>query len=163
MIPTVTNNHFQGWTQIPTVTNNHFQGWTRQNHSHADHPNADDVTPQKRQQRRYRRLHLPTTHAPKQEQLQNLQRHQPATREQQKHDRLSSNKIENDVNKALAVMDKSSGKMLNYRQLMRHPEYRKQWSLSSANEFGRLANGVGNRIKGTNTIKFLHKSQIPKD
>ena len=46
---------------------------------------------------------------------------------------------------------------------MRHPEYRKQWSLSSANKFGQLANGVGNRVKGTNTIKFIHKSQVPKD
>ena len=73
------------------------------------------------------------------------------------------NKIENDVYKALAVMDKSSGKMLNYRQLMRHPNYHKQWSLSSTDKFGRLANGVGTRIKGTKTIKFIHKSQVPKD
>ena len=36
--------------------------------------------------------------------------------------------------------------------------------LSSANEFGRLANGVGGRIKNpTNTIKFIHKHEVPKD
>ena len=59
-------------------------------------------------------------------------------------------------------MDKQSGKMLNYRQLMRHPDYREQWSLSSANEFGRLANGVGGRIKHpTNTIKFISKNEVP--
>ena len=60
-------------------------------------------------------------------------------------------------------MDKTSGKMLNYRQLMRHPDYKGPWSLSSANEFGRLANGVGGRIKGTNTIKFICLADIPKD
>ena len=45
---------------------------------------------------------------------------------------------------------------------MRHPEYKGPWSLSSANKFGRLANGVGGRIKNpTNTIKFIHKKDIP--
>eukprot|EP00956_Cyclotella_meneghiniana_P043788 scaffold287676_cov205-Cyclotella_meneghiniana.AAC.1 len=61
-------------------------------------------------------------------------------------------------------MDKKSGKMLNYRQLLRHPDYKKDWSLSSANEFGRLANGVGGRIKNpTNTIKFVRYEDIPKE
>ena len=73
-------------------------------------------------------------------------------------------RIENEVHQALAVMDKDSGKMLNYRQLMRHPDYKKQWSLSSANEFGRLANGIGGRTKNpTNTIKFIRKEDVPKD
>ena len=72
------------------------------------------------------------------------------------------NRLENEVHKALAVLDKKSGKMLNYRQLMRHPDLKKEWSLSSANEFGRLANGVGGRIKNpTNTIKFIHKRDVP--
>ena len=31
----------------------------------------------------------------------------------------------------------------------------------SANEFGRLANGVGGHIKGTNTIKIIHKRGVP--
>ena len=70
-------------------------------------------------------------------------------------------RLENEVQKALAVMDKKSGKMLNYRQLMRHPDYKGPWSLSSANEFGRLANGVGGRIKGTNTIRFIRKDEVP--
>jgi len=73
-------------------------------------------------------------------------------------------RIENEVHKALAVMDKGTGKMLNYRQLMRHPDYKQEWSQSSANEFGRLANGVGGRIKNpTNTIKFIHKRDVPQD
>ena len=30
-----------------------------------------------------------------------------------------------------------------------------------ANKIGRLAQGIGNRIKGTNTIKFIKKQEIP--
>ena len=45
---------------------------------------------------------------------------------------------------------------------MRDPNYKKNWSASSANEFGRLANGVRGRIKNpTNTIKFIRKKDIP--
>jgi hypothetical protein len=36
----------------------------------------------------------------------------------------------------MAVMDKDTGKLLNYRQLMSSPKYKKAWSLSAANRFG---------------------------
>jgi hypothetical protein len=72
-------------------------------------------------------------------------------------------RVENQVHQALAVLDQATGKMLNYRQLLTHPAYHANWTLSSANEFGRLANGVGGRVKGTNTIKFIRKSNIPHD
>ena len=62
----------------------------------------------------------------------------------------------------MAVMDEQTGRLLNYKQLMRYPKYKKIWSTLSANEFGRLANGVGGRIKNpTNTIKFIRKKDIP--
>ena len=32
---------------------------------------------------------------------------------------------------------------------------------STVNEFGRLAQGVGGPVKGTNTIKFIHKTDVP--
>lgn len=47
---------------------------------------------------------------------------------------------------------------------MKHPQFKEIWSTSSANEFGRLAQGIGGRIKGTDTIKFVTKemqSTIP--
>ena len=70
--------------------------------------------------------------------------------------------MENKVYEALAVMDKQMGKMLNYRQPMQHPYYKRPWSLSSANEFGQLANGIGGRIKNpTNMIKFIRRDDIP--
>ena len=72
-------------------------------------------------------------------------------------------RIEEEVHMAMAVMDKDTGKMLNYRQLLRHPKYKKEWSTSSANEFGRLAQGVGGRIKKpTDTIRFIWEKDIPK-
>jgi hypothetical protein len=61
------------------------------------------------------------------------------------------------------VFDESTGRMLEYRQLINDPRYRDTWHRSAANEFGRLAQGVGNRITGTNTIQFICKEDVPKD
>ncbi len=61
------------------------------------------------------------------------------------------------------VFDEESRKLLKYRQLITHPKYMDIWMHSSANEFGRLAQGVGNQIKGTNTIYFIHNHQVPND
>ena len=64
---------------------------------------------------------------------------------------------------ANTVTDPHTGKQLDYRQLINHPDYelRRTWQRSSANEFGRLAQGVGGRIDGTETIKFLHYQEMP--
>lgn len=71
-------------------------------------------------------------------------------------------RLENEIHQALAVMDAETGKILNYRQLIKNPKYRLPWSRSAANEFGRLANGVGGRIQNpTNTIKFIRRAEIP--
>ena len=70
-------------------------------------------------------------------------------------------RMENEVHEALVVMDVETGKVLNYRQLMQSTKDKETWSKSSANKFGRLENGVGGRIKGTNTIKFIHKRDVP--
>jgi hypothetical protein len=51
-------------------------------------------------------------------------------------------RLENEAHLAMAVMDKDTCKLLNYRQLMNSPKYKKAWSLSAANKFGRLANGI---------------------
>ena len=67
------------------------------------------------------------------------------------------------VEYANEIFDEESGKLMKYRQLITHPKYKEVWFHSSANEFGRLAQGVGGRIQGTNTIFFIHKHQIPTD
>ena len=69
--------------------------------------------------------------------------------------------IERRLGRAAAVMDPETGKMLNYRQLLRHPDLSTIWKRSSADEFGRLAQGIGGRIKGTNTIRFIRRDDIP--
>ena len=61
-----------------------------------------------------------------------------------------------------AILD-GNGNAMTYCRLMKDPELRKIWIPSLANEFGRLAQGIGGRIKGTNTIRFIHKRQIPSD
>ena len=46
---------------------------------------------------------------------------------------------------------------------MRDTKYKKNCSTSSANEFGRLANGAGGRITNpTNTIRFIRRKDIPR-
>jgi hypothetical protein len=64
---------------------------------------------------------------------------------------------------AQAIFDKELGELLKYRALLTHLKYCEAWTHSSANEFGRLAQGVGTRIKGTNTIFFIAKQDIPVD
>ena len=57
------------------------------------------------------------------------------------------------------IYDATTGKKLTYRQLKKqNPTI---WNPSMANELGRLAQGVKNRIKGTNTIHFVPRTSIP--
>ena len=79
--------------------------------------------------------------------------------------RLSSRRFPKDFfNVAFAVLDATSGQMLNYRQLLQHPQFKEQWSHSSANKFGRLFQGIGGCIaKSTNTCFFINKHQVSAD
>ena len=64
--------------------------------------------------------------------------------------------LENEVHQAMAVMDADTGKLLNYRQLMRSTKYREAWSFSSANKFGRL--GISGRKKIPPTLLRLYSN-----
>ena len=59
-----------------------------------------------------------------------------------------------------AVMD-INGDLLEYRHLIRRPEYKDEWSLQYGNEVGRLAQGMPDRVEGTDTIFFIHKKDVP--
>jgi hypothetical protein len=61
------------------------------------------------------------------------------------------------------VLNFDTGKLLKYCQFLRDPKHKDIWTKAGANEFGRLAQGVGGRIDGTNTIFFVHKHEIPQD
>jgi hypothetical protein len=64
---------------------------------------------------------------------------------------------------AQLVGDNKTGQYLNYRQPIRDTKHKEIWSTSAANKFGCLSQGVGGRVKGTNTIFFIRKAQVPKD
>ena len=66
------------------------------------------------------------------------------------------------IQSANAVTDPDTGKQLEYKQLINHPNclLRKMWQHSSANEFGRLAQGVGGCIAGTEMIRFIHHHKM---
>jgi hypothetical protein len=75
----------------------------------------------------------------------------------------NSQRILRERAQAQLIHDKETGEYLNYRQLLKDPKHTKVWAHSAANEFGQLAQGVGTRIKGTNTIHFIQKNQVPQD
>ena len=58
-----------------------------------------------------------------------------------------------------AIIDPVTGNSLEYRDLIKNEKTRTTWNTSFANELGRLANGLKNRIKGTNIIKFIPKAK----
>jgi hypothetical protein len=70
--------------------------------------------------------------------------------------------------RADAVINEETGKPMEYKDLLKDPKYREDWSRAAANEFGCLFNGVGKnadgtqRIVGTNTCHWIRRSQVPK-
>ena len=70
--------------------------------------------------------------------------------------------------KACAVIDETTGKSMEYRDLLKDPKHKATWSRAAANKFGRLFNGTGKnedgtkRVTGTNTCHWIAKSKVPK-
>ncbi len=64
--------------------------------------------------------------------------------------------------RAQLVCNNKTGQYLNYRQTIRDPKHKEIWSTSAANKFGPLAQGVGERVKGTNTMFFICKTKYQK-
>ena len=56
-----------------------------------------------------------------------------------------------------AVMEEETGKILKYKDLLKHLKLGPDWQTSGANKFGRLAQGMGGSVKETDTIKFIKK------
>jgi hypothetical protein len=93
-----------------------------------------------------RRLHTPQAEPPQSESIA---------------DRVAQRRREKEA--VHSVLDQETGQLLEYRTLLKHPRFKKVWNRSAADKFGRLAQGIGGRIKGTDTIQFIHKHQIPQD
>ena len=71
---------------------------------------------------------------------------------------------------ALPVLDKETGKLLEYRQVRNNPIYSPIWNPSYANKLGGLCQGFGKvtkgtkkkQVAGTDTFRVMHYRDIPK-
>jgi hypothetical protein len=63
---------------------------------------------------------------------------------------------------ANAVINEDTGASLEYRHLIQDETTFPIWNKAAANEFGRLAQCVGGRIEGSNTIFFIPRNTVPK-
>jgi hypothetical protein len=63
---------------------------------------------------------------------------------------------------ANAVINQDTGASLEYLHLIQYDTTFPVWNKAAANEFGRLAQGVGDRIEGSNTIFFIPHNVVPK-
>ena len=69
----------------------------------------------------------------------------------------------------MPVLDKETGKILEFRQLRNQPKYKDIWNTSYFNELVRLCQDVGHgtigpqqqQIKGTNIFRIIHYEDIP--
>jgi hypothetical protein len=62
---------------------------------------------------------------------------------------------------ACSIIDPDTGATMEYRRLIKSPKHKDAWAHSFVNEVGRLAQGIGKREKGTNTIFVIPHAQIP--
>jgi hypothetical protein len=60
-----------------------------------------------------------------------------------------------------AVICPDTGKLLKHSELIPLLRYKICWMRSTANEIGRLAQGLKRGLKGTNTIKFIRREYVP--
>jgi hypothetical protein len=61
-----------------------------------------------------------------------------------------------------ALINKYTGASLEYCHLIQDETIFPVWNKAAENEFGRLAQGVGGRIEGSNTIFFIPRNAVPK-
>jgi hypothetical protein len=62
---------------------------------------------------------------------------------------------------ANAVIGPDTGKSLKHSEIITLLRYKIRWIISTANESGRLAQGLKSRVKGTNTIRFIRRTDVP--
>jgi hypothetical protein len=63
---------------------------------------------------------------------------------------------------ANSVINEDTGASLEYRHLINDASTFTIWNEAAENKFGRLAQGVGNRIDCSNTIFFIPRQAVPK-
>jgi hypothetical protein len=65
------------------------------------------------------------------------------------------------TNMLLAVLDKTTGHLMEMQHLLMNPKYKKLWGKSNINKLRRLAQGMPRVSKGTNTIVFIRHKDTP--
>ena len=85
--------------------------------------------------------------------------------QQPKYKDFAHNFIQKKIPKLVAnpVLDPSTGKYLEYKQLLKHPDanLRQLWVQAMCKELGRLAQGYKGS-EATNCIEFIHFTELPK-
>jgi hypothetical protein len=61
-----------------------------------------------------------------------------------------------------SVINEETGASLEYRHLIKDTSTFPIWNKAAVNEFGRLVQGVGERITGSNTFFFIPHQAVPK-
>ena len=59
------------------------------------------------------------------------------------------------------VLVHDTGELLEYCTLLHHPKFKVALNILAATEFGWLAQDNGCRVKGMDTLYFIHKSEVP--
>jgi hypothetical protein len=75
---------------------------------------------------------------------------------------VSPQKAYNQIPMNNAVVNQDTGTSLEYHQLIQYETTFPVWNKAASSEFGRLAQGVGGRIEGSNIIFFILHQGIPK-
>ena len=91
------------------------------------------------------------------------QKHRYPTRQNMELPHQANSGINIPTHWANAIIDPISGASMEYRHLIKSPKHKAPWTTSFSNELSRLTQGVGDRIKGTNTIYFIYYTLIPND
>jgi hypothetical protein len=60
-----------------------------------------------------------------------------------------------------AIVDPTTGQLLEFRHLIEDPKTRPTWMTAAANKFGILMTGLPRGIEGTNTMSFIRKDEVP--
>ena len=62
-----------------------------------------------------------------------------------------------------AVLNEETGEIIEYRQVIKNPKYRKLYEKSFSKEIGRLAQGMPGQAEGTGKNIFIDKANVPVD
>ena len=95
--------------------------------------------------------------------LSALLHHEEVHTAMRNHQIQNLDRLAHHAEQCLAVTHHITRKQMEYRHLIQYSFYKNDWLLSGANELGRLAQGLKRGIKGTDTVFFITKQQVPNN